>query len=280
MFDYLKRKIKKMRARRVFQEYETQVVTFQLPAGEVKFAQWLNPLEKTKEITQDKVDFFRQFIRPGEFAIDIGTHTGDTTIPMALATGTSGRVLGLDPNPYIFKILEQNCQLNKGLVNIDALNAAATAEDGEFYYNSSEASFNNGGIAKNAAGRNGKFVLQTRVKGIRLEKYLNQHYAAWLTKLALIKVDTEGYDAEVLKSLHTIIETYKPFVIMECFGKLTEEERLTLYNTVGQFGYTLYYFDDFQKHHQAVALKPQDMTRWKHFDLYAIPPGKTIYNIA
>jgi FkbM family methyltransferase len=39
--------------------------------------------------------------------IDIGTYTGDTTVPMALAVGKGGIVLGLEPNQYVYKILEK-----------------------------------------------------------------------------------------------------------------------------------------------------------------------------
>jgi hypothetical protein len=166
MISYLKNKLKKNKARKVFQEYDYKVVEFEIPGyGLIKYAQWLNPLERPKSLSREKIEFFKKFIKPGDWAIDIGAHTGDTPIPMAIAAGTEGMVLALEPNPHIFRILKINCELNHGKLNIVPLDFAATVEDGEFYYNSSEASFNNGGISLEKINRHGKFALQTKVKG-------------------------------------------------------------------------------------------------------------------
>lgn len=272
MINYLKRKFLKYKARRVFSEYEYTIVEFELPLdGKVQCAQWLNPLEKAKEMTQSRVNFFRKFIKAGDFAIDIGAHTGDTTIPMALAAGASGKILALDPNPHIFKILEVNSRLNKGKTNIEPLCCAATVSDGEFYYSSSEASFNNGGISPEKNDRHGQFFLETKIKGINVENHLRKNYAADLSRLSLIKIDTEGYDKDVIKSLGNIIRECKPFLIFECFGKLSKDERNELYDGVASHGYTLFYFEDFTEETLVEQIERKDMNRWKHFDIYATP---------
>jgi FkbM family methyltransferase len=272
MFEYIKNKIKKYNAKRVFHEYEYKALEFDLGSiGKVKYAQWLNPLERSKEITVSKVEFFKKFIKPGSIAIDIGAHTGDTPIPMALAAGPTGKVLAFEPNPYIFKILLVNVDLNKGKTNIIPLNYAVTVDDGEFFYSSSEASFNNGGISDVEPDKHGKFAMQTKVKGLNLEKYLKANHADDLNKLALIKVDTEGYDKEILKSIQNVIRDYKPVVIFECFGKLTREEREELYDLIAQHGYTLHYFEDFVVDTPVQKISKADMMNWKHFDIYALP---------
>jgi FkbM family methyltransferase len=51
------------------------------------------------------VDFYQRFLTKGAVAIDIGAHTGDTTVPMALAAGNTGLVLAFEPNQYVYKIL-------------------------------------------------------------------------------------------------------------------------------------------------------------------------------
>jgi FkbM family methyltransferase len=271
MFEYLRKKLRKHTAKRIFKEYDHKIVEFNLPAyGIIKYAQWLNPLERPKTITESKINFFRKFVKPGDWAIDVGAHTGDTPIPIALAAGPTGNVLALEPNPYIFKILKINCDLNAGKINITPLNFAATATDGEFYYNSSEASFNNGGISQEATNRHGKYSLQTKVKGVNLENYLKKNHPQDLRKLSFVKIDTEGYDVEVLKSLVNIIREYKPAIVFECFGKLTREERENLYEWVAQLGYTLYYFQDFAVNTETKKLAKGDMMNWKHFDIYAV----------
>jgi FkbM family methyltransferase len=275
MINYFKNKLKKYRAKRVFKEYGFKVVDFDLTSeGKVSYAQWLNPLEKDKEITQSRVNFFKKFINPGDLAIDIGAHTGDTPIPIALAAGAQGKVLALEPNPYIFKILEANTALNKGKTNIIPLCFAATATDGEFYYSSSEASFNNGGISEVSASKHGQFSIGHKVKGVNLERYLKKNYSADLKKLALIKIDTEGYDVEVLKSLDSILAEFRPSIIFECFGGLSKIERESLYESIARHGYALFYFKDFEENTETLPIDKSAMMNWKHFDIYALPKGK------
>ena len=94
--------------------YGHEVRAFDLASdGRVDYAQWLHPGETPKEVRQDVVDHLRTFLRPGDVAIDIGAHTGDSTIPIALAVGPAGRVLALEPNPYVFPVLERNAGLNR-----------------------------------------------------------------------------------------------------------------------------------------------------------------------
>jgi hypothetical protein len=105
------------------------------------------PLASPIQIKQSDIDFFRKFIKKGDFVIDIGANIGDTTVPMALAAGKEGVTLGFDPNPFVYKILEANASLNKDKTNIVPVCSAISTREEEFYFISSEASFANGGIS-------------------------------------------------------------------------------------------------------------------------------------
>jgi hypothetical protein len=123
MFNYLKtslrRKIRKKIARRVTKEYPPRIDTFDLQnIGKIEFANWENPLVRQIKIDNNMIDFFKQFIKEGDLAIDIGANIGDTTVPIALCTGITGLTLGFDPNPFPFKILEKNAMLNKDKMKI------------------------------------------------------------------------------------------------------------------------------------------------------------------
>lgn len=272
MINYFKRKLEKWRTKTVFREYGHKVETYNLPKdGKVDFAVWLNPLEKPKKITQGGIDFFRKFIKEGDLAIDIGTHMGDTTVPMAIATGIKGTVLGFDPNPHVFKIFTVNTSLNKDKANIIPLPFAITKEDGEFFFTSSEASHNNGGISESQTNRHGGFTLGQKVKGINLEKYLKANYPDKLSKLSFIKVDTEGYDKTVLESITGLLESQKPSVVAECFQKLTKEERGELFDLLHSRGYIIHHFDEFDASTKFILIEDREaMSKWKHFDLAAV----------
>lgn len=241
-FDYIKASLARKKARRVFQDFGYRVDRFQLKEdGQVDYANWLNPLVAPKTITQQEISFFKKLIKKGGLVIDIGANTGDLTVPMAIAAGKEGMVLALDPNTQVFAILAANATLNKDKANIVPLQFAATPTDGEFFFASSEASFSNGGLVNDANDDvHGKFKLQQKVKGVHLEGYLEKHYPEWLPAISLIKVDTEGNDLDVLKTLNGIISKYKPTIIAEVFPTLTREQREEMFIFLNEHGYKVY----------------------------------------
>lgn len=271
MFNFLKKSQERKKARRITNEYSYRTDTFELPQeGTIQFANWLNPLTSIKKITQSEVDFYKKFITPGDTVIDIGTNIGDTTVPMALAAGKTGLTLGFDPNPFVYKILEVNASLNPDKVNIQIFPYAITEKETDFIYSSSEASFANGGIQEVNRGYHGKYQLPETIKGIRLTDFLFKNYQiGQLEKLSFIKVDAEGLDATILKSIKDIVEKYKPVVVAECFTRLTPAQRDDLFDTVALSGYKLYMFEDFLDDTNIVPISnKKDMAIWKTFNLF------------
>ena len=273
MFEFIKKHLEKRNAKRVFREYPTRIDTFDMSGiGAVKFANWENPLVLNKTIDISNVMFFRKFISEGDVALDIGANIGHMTVPMAIAAGKPGHCIAFDPNPVVFKILSQNANLNPDITHISAFNHAITNEAAQFYYHSSEASFNNGGISPEPTSRHGKYVLPDKISGVVLETFLEQNIKSELPKLKLIKIDTEGYDKEIVKSIRTLISKYRPILISECFGRLPDSEKFDYFELLKDMGYTLFYFSDFRSDAEVVPiLTSQDMLKWKHFDFYALP---------
>ena len=190
---------------------------------------------------------------------------------MAVVTGKKGLILAFDPNPYVFEVLLKNTKLNTELTHTVAHNFAITEKEEEFYYNSSEASFNNGGISKQKNNKHGKFALDNKVKGINLEEFLEKEYPAHISQLKLIKIDTEGYDKEIIKSISELLKKYKPVVITECFGKDKPEEKFEQFELLKYLGYSIYYFSEFSSNAQITPInEASEMLKWGHFDLYAI----------
>jgi FkbM family methyltransferase len=273
LFDFVARKIEKMRSKSSLHEYGFQVKTFNLKQeGKVEYARWMHPYEQPKTITQPMVDFFRHYSSSGGLALDIGAHTGDTTVPMALAVGPLGIVLGLEPNPYVYKILLKNSQLNKNKAHIVPLNFAATDHDGEFEFNYSDASFCNGGFFQSLQNQKHGHSHVLKVQGKNLEAFLRENYSNVLSSLCLIKIDAEGYDKEIIKSLKNLIITYKPNIISECNKNLTPEERDDLFAVLDGYGYDVYKMEGFSEELKPVPIKnSSEMMNWQHFDLVATP---------
>ena len=259
--------IKRWRRSR-FAEYGFEVKTFHLEQdGTVEYAQWLHPKETPKPVLQEQVTALRRFIREGDTVIDIGAHTGDTTIHFALAAGAAGCTLGLEPNPYVFKVLAKNATLNRDKTNMVPLNFAATETDGYFTFSYSDGAYCNGGFLDQ--------IQDTRhghrdVRGRNLESLLRRQYADRLARLSFIKIDTEGYDRQVIQSLLGILREFQPVIVCEVYRRLNQAEREALFDVLDQAGYECF--------HQAsgddlvgAPVKREALLDAGHFDMISLP---------
>lgn len=274
ILNYFKKYFRRRKARRITREYPEKMESFNLEKeGRIDFANWDNPLAPRMDITQGRIDFFKKFIKKGDLIIDIGANFGDTTVLMALAAGSTGTTLGFEPNPFAFKILKKNAELNREKINIIPLPYAITMREEEFYYISSEASFANGGISKTKESRHGKFIYPDKIKGINLIEFLENNYPEKINKLSFIKIDTEGYDKEIIKSIPDLIEKYKPVLVAESFGKSSVEDKKELFDVISQHNYEIYYFEDFDINARIIKLESgSDLSKWgKTINIYATP---------
>ena len=273
MIDYIRKKLDKRKRKRTFREYGHSVDQFQIEGiGKVDYAQWLHPSDKPKEVTLKNIQFYQRLARPGSLIIDVGAHTGDTSVPMALAVGKEGTVLALEPNRYVFKILEKNAQLNPQRTNIIPLCLAATEESGEFEFNYSDASFCNGGFLSQIEKRRHGHNYTLTVTGTNLQKMLTEQYSALLPKLDLLKIDAEGYDKEILKTIPDILDTYRPNLMVECYKRLNNDERHELFDVITQHGYELFKLTDFEDVDTRIKLEKDNMNDEKHFEMLALHP--------
>lgn len=273
--NFIQKILEKRKLKRTFDEYGFAIKKFEVEGlGIIDYAQWLHPFEKPKQITQSNIDFYRRITVPAGMVIDIGAHTGDTTVPMALAVGKSGLVLGLEPNKYVFKILEKNSTLNPDRTNIVPLCFAATKEDGVFEFNYSDASFCNGGFLSQIKNKNHKHNYVLEVIGKNLQNYLFNQYAEKLEQLCLVKIDAEGYDKEIIKTIPEILNRYKPNLMIECYKRLTSDERFELFDLVSAHGYILHYLENFEDFRQLEPITRAAMTSREHFEMLAIHKSK------
>jgi len=248
-----------------------EVVTFNLPEdGEVRYAQWLHPRESRKSIRQEAVDELRRYITPGDVAIDIGAHTGDTTLPMALAAGPDGHVLALEPNARVFPVLEKNAQLNPGKAVITPLMLAATAEPGEYWFEYSDAGYCNGGLHAGTSRWRHGHAFKLRVRGVNLDHYLAEHHPAMVERLRYLKVDAEGYDYQILASLRPLLVARKPFIRAEVFKLLKRRQRERLYDFLVGLDYEVHVMDS-DVHHEGARLDRADLMVRRHYDIFCIP---------
>ncbi len=272
---YIKKKLKKKVITKTFKEYGYSIKDFLIPTfGTVQYAQWLHPLEKPKNISIANINFYKAITTENDFVIDIGAHTGDTTLPMSLAIGKTGKVLAIEPNPYVFKILKKNAILNTNLTTIIPKCFAVTEKKGKYLFHYSDASFCNGGFLSQIQKKAHKHKYTLEVEGKNLSNYLHKHYASELKKLGLIKIDTEGYDKEILKTISEILKTHTPAIMVECYKYLDKKERETLFLTLADLNYDIFAIDDFESFDTLKKIQLKDMLHKKHFEMLALHKTK------
>jgi len=255
------------------QRHHYQIENIKLSEGtEFHYARWLHPKEKEspKQFSFDEICSFREHISPGDFCIDIGAHTGDSAIPLALAAGPNGCVLALEPNPFVYHVLEKTARANYPELNIVTMMAAATEEDGPIQFEYSDSGYCNGGRHAGMSTLQHGHMFKLEVTGINLAHELETDFSLLLPKLKFIKIDTEGYDLYVIKSLSKILLKYRPYVKCEVFKKTSAEYRVKLFSFFLENNYEIHLVNgaDTRKQQQ---LTLDDVDIQNHYDILCEP---------
>jgi len=238
--------------------------------GEIQYAQWLHPQEKPKAISQAAVDELRRFLGPGDVAFDVGAHSGDSTLPIALAVSPGGIVLALEPNPYVFPVLQKTAELNSPRLNIIPLPFAATPEDGEIEFEYSDSGFCNGGLHEGISKWKHAHAFKLKVRGRNLMNVLEREYPELIPRIRYIKVDAEGYDRTVLSTLTGLIRRVRPYIRAEVFKGTSGAQRADFFHLLESYGYAVLKLESEEKY-EGPCISVSDLLRWPHYDVFCMP---------
>ncbi len=236
----------------------------------LKWSEWQHP--KTKNVLPrfEDIDVLKKWIRPGDFVIDIGAHVGDTTLPYAHLVGKEGTCLALEPNPFVFKVLRENAEINRDYLNIVPMQAAAAEKEEVLKFSYSDPGLCNGGHSECYSPLERKSFYEVEVAGISLENALNTRFSKELERWTFIKTDVEGYDFSLFKLHKSLIEKWRPTLQVEVHKTLSLEEKKAFADAVKEMKYTLYFVPDVTLSSMR-PLSEGDLETSKTFDLFATP---------
>jgi len=222
----------------------------------IEYYTWNHQFEGEKKIS-DLLNHYLvsqnwcQFIKKKSNTIDIGAHSGDTIIPLYIAGSDYGtlktKVLAIEPNPIVREVCELNAKSNiSANVEIEVLSFAITDKDDVnvvLFDHGNEMC--NGGIIHDGFSEELKNKLNTipnkkgvEVVGMTLKTICNKYFTnEELNNLSFIKIDTEGYDREIIKSSKDFLNEYKPVVFMEWFDFYNKKESQELFNVISNINY-------------------------------------------
>ncbi len=157
---------------------------------------------------KDEISFLSQAVQKGMKILDIGANVGLYTAILGKGSGDQGRVYAFEPDPENFRFLQRTIAANK-LLHVHAVQAAAAAEAGKMrLFTSSE---NRGDNRLYGNELSDGFV---DVDVIRLDDFLQ---GEGVENIDLIKIDVQGYEAEVLKGLENTVRSSQALTLLAEF---------------------------------------------------------------
>lgn len=203
-------------------------------------------INSDSRISEDTFLFKREKIKllidPDCVVLDIGAHIGNSSL---LFGSCAKKVISFEPNKITFNILKSHADNNPQL-NIIPYNLACTKEDKEYIFNYTDPDINgknsNGGYLDNLEDKKLKHIhpFQQKVTGINLYTFLLSNHIDDIDNIKFIKINSMGYDKEIIKSIIPLINKNKPNIIIQAFKSLTQKEIVDYYNTINSLGYKIY----------------------------------------
>jgi hypothetical protein len=172
-------------------------------------------LELYGEYSEGEVDCMRRYVRPGDTVVDVGANIGSLTLPLAHMVGEAGSVYAIESRPENFNLLCANLALN-ALQQVRPLNVFVRADPG----------FGTDGLFGHS------FV------GNRWPPTFMALDDLGLEACALIKIDVDGGELQVLRSGAQLIRRTRPVLYFENDQK--EKSRPLLQHAM-DLGYELYW---------------------------------------
>ena len=221
--------------------FGSQVIDLNVPPDySFKYHRWLHPAqgdwELTEVFTAPYLHNLNKIIKPGTNAIDIGAHTGNMSVAYSLF---ADNVFSFEPNPATFEILAQNSKLHP---NIKALHYACSSKEEVLTFHYSDPALCNGGFASSLGrgiGATGHVVPLT-VFGVHAGEFLEEEFPEEINKISFIKIDAEGHDKEIIKTLAKIIAFIKEVSTTEIYTDLSAREITQLIEVIHSLDYKIY----------------------------------------
>lgn len=179
----------------------------------------------------------RSLLSSGDTVIDIGAHVGTFTIPFANAVGNTGRVLAFEVHPSTFTLLQKNVEQNNLSEVIHPLNIGLGSKKEKVYINETDS--NTGGTFLSKESKNSdKYSVYVDTLDNVLDSTQNESIFP-----SLIKIDTEGFEYDVLLGAKNTIKKCKPILFFEFNPRRIQERGNSIHyieKLLSPLGYSFY----------------------------------------
>ena len=170
------------------------------------------------------------YIQPGSVVIDVGANLGFMSAIFSSLAGDAGRVYSFEPSPTVYAKLLEVIRMN-GCTNVCANNMGCGREEQSLTLYSPLTS----GCATLRPEENleREAMKKQSVRIVKLDDFLGPE----LDRLNFIKIDTEGFEDEVLGGAVELLQRFKPVVYIELCADRLESSRNAVH-ILREQGYT------------------------------------------
>lgn len=201
-FDYTK-----VNGRNIILNYKNRPLVFHYTSD----YQLTNTITGIKE--QFVEDQYRDVNVRDNVVLDIGASIGDSAMYFAL--NGAKQVIALEPYPYTYRVAKENIRLNGLEKKVMIINQACRAKPGTLLI---DKNFQNNDRNSLKYFRNGK-----RIPVTTLNSLVNKYHLEG----AVLKIDCEGYEYEIIQNASTkLLRKFKTIVMEYHYGFRTLEDKL------------------------------------------------------
>lgn len=193
-------------------------------------------------------EFVCSFLKEGDTFIDVGANIGCVTAAGALMVGESGTVFSVEPHPQTYKYLETTVAINH-CKNVKTFNIALGAETGVVNFSDERRKDDSNCVSTTAESG-------IRVPCSTLSNLVEEHA---VSRIALLKIDVEGFEMQVLRGADAILDRVDCIYIEVLEHTLRKFEASTsdVLALLKSRGFKCYYFKDDRSNVVAVTDKVQ-----------------------
>ncbi|MBL4624214.1 MAG: FkbM family methyltransferase [Flavobacteriales bacterium] len=212
--------------------------TYNLNLSEYQMKQiYLLDLYEKNTIYQLKKLLNKLTKKPKVTVMDVGANIGFYALTMeSILTDNNCTVHAFEPNPYTYKLLEQNVE-NNNKSNIILNKIGLSSEKGSFELTYNEGNLGTASIYAQANSMSKTVAIQT----IKLDDYCKENK---IDSIDVLKVDIEGAELDFFKGAREIISQSKTCIII---AEIVEENCIRagysaseLYDFIIQLGFDAY----------------------------------------
>lgn len=182
-------------------------------------------LQQCGHWAQGLLDLALAEIQTGDTVIEVGSGYGEHAIPIQDKLGVRGKLVAIEPNPVLFKLLSANLVMNQ---HLDTLPVHSAVADQACTVAVLTANLTMPCYLARISLAHSKDQLAAPVKALTIDEL-------GLNQLNLLKINTNGFDAQVLKGALETCRRLKPVVLVA--GELLNLPALTQW--AGDAGYEM-----------------------------------------